>query len=66
MKLYEFVLAGTDSLVTLPPNSISTRLYTEILFVTEDSVHMMAMAVMATDITLTDVGGLGLGGAIEC
>ena len=65
MKLYEFVPAGTDTLVTLPPNSVSTRLYTEILFVTEGSVHMMAMVVMPTDITLTDVGGLGLGGAIE-
>ena len=65
MKLYEFVPAGTDTLVTLPPDSVSTRLYTEILFVTEGSVHMMAMVVMPTDITLTDVGGLGLGGAIE-
>lgn len=65
MKLYEVLPPGAEIVIVVPLLSVRTRLYVEMLFDTEGATHVMVIVVVPTDMTLTEVGGSGLGGAIN-
>ena len=65
VKLYEVLPLGTVMVTVVPLLSVRTRLYVEMLLDGEGATHMMVMVVVPVDVTLTDVGGSGRGGATE-
>lgn len=64
MKLYEVRPLGAEMVIVVPPLSVRTRLYEDILFVAEGATHIMLMVVLPVEVTPTEVGGEGLGGAV--
>lgn len=59
-------MLGVEAVIVVPPLSVRTRLYVEILFPTEGvgATHTMVILVVPVDVLRTEVGGSGLGGAV--